>query len=348
MPPVSNGSIEVADETGGTLHEVSPHADAERDLFRRKVNLHLRETFFPLGFPLEVATNSEIILDAARDSWGHFQSSFDVPSLRLEVGVSHETSGAFPNPPVCRSQDNLLALISDADNFAICDLDKAFAFSWLTPVTARNKNFIRYFFLDAVAMCLLSSSYVTAIHAACVRRAEYGFLLCGDSGAGKSSLAFACARAGWTYVSDDASYILQKTSDRIVVGNHRQIRFRPSASSLFPELEGIGITPRAAGKPSIEVPIESLKTDIVTSTSAKIDYVVFLNRQESSTQELIPFANDSARLKLLHSLYGTLEVQELQASALDSLLGSTNIYELRYHDLHWAVSRLEALVTEKT
>jgi hypothetical protein len=266
----------------------------------------------------------------------------------LEVGVSHETSGAFPNPPVCRSQDNLLALISDADNFAICDLDKAFAFSWLTPVTARNKNFIRYFFLDAVAMCLLSSSYVTAIHAACVRRAEYGFLLCGDSGAGKSSLAFACARAGWTYVSDDASYILQKTSDRIVVGNHRQIRFRPSASSLFPELEGIGITPRAAGKPSIEVPIESLKTDIVTSTSAKIDYVVFLNRQESSTQELIPFANDSARLKLLHSLYGTLEVQELQASALDSLLGSTNIYELRYHDLHWAVSRLEALVTEKT
>jgi hypothetical protein len=38
-----------------------------------------------------------------------------------------------------------------------------------------------------------------ALHAAFVSREGEAFCLCGDSGSGKSSLSYACARAGWVY-----------------------------------------------------------------------------------------------------------------------------------------------------
>ncbi len=65
-------------------------------------------------------------------------------------------------------------------------------------------------------------------------------MLCGDSGAGKTTLSYACARAGWTYICDDASYLLNSGTDRTVMGTCNQVRFRPPAVELFPELLGLG------------------------------------------------------------------------------------------------------------
>ena len=72
-------------------------------------------------------------------------------------------------------------------------------------------------------------------------------LLCGDSGAGKSSLAFACALKGWTYVADDSSRLIRGQQDRVVVGNPYQMRFRESAVHLFLELRNLPLTARASG-----------------------------------------------------------------------------------------------------
>ena len=56
----------------------------------------------------------------------------------------------------------------------------------------------------------------------------------GGPGAGKSSLAWACARAGLTYVSDDATWLLR--SELRVIGKNQRMRFRPDAVVLIPEL----------------------------------------------------------------------------------------------------------------
>ena len=104
-----------------------------------------------------------------------------------------------------------------------------------------------------------------------------GVLLCGDSGAGKSTLSYACARSGWTYVTDDCSFLLNSGTKRLVTGNCHQVRFRPSAAEFFPEVRGLEITPRAVGKPSIELPTAPMK-HITLAQSAKVDFIVFLNR----------------------------------------------------------------------
>jgi len=203
--------------------------------------------------------------------------------------------------------------------------------------------YLRYFFLEAAALAMVSVLRALPVHAACVAYQNHGMLLCGDSGAGKSSLAFACARSGWTYVSDDASYIPLNRSDRLVVGNSHQIRFRPSGASIFPELEGRPITPRAAGKPSIEIPITDFP-EIVASDSSEVHFIIRLNREEGRCQELVRVPSGSLASAFHRDLIpATAGVGSTQENAIRRLL-EAETYELRYTDLDWAVERLQQLV----
>jgi hypothetical protein len=211
----------------------------------------------------------------------------------------------------------------------------------LNHAALRHGDYLRYHFIEATALVLISALYVTPIHAACVSRHGRGMLLCGESGAGKSSLAYACARAGWTFTSDDASYLLRDGDQSRVIGNSHQVRFRPSAKELFPELHGRCLTPRAEGKPSIEVPTSEL-SGLVTSDEATIGYLIFLNRQPSAVAELLPLARGAVLQRFYRDLFPADEVQRLQAGALEQL-ASTEVYELRYCELDHAVERLEWL-----
>ncbi len=304
-------------------------------------DLPLRATFFPLGFPVEITTNSAAVLAAAEQSWRMFRPQFDHPPLRLELGVAEDESDtADPPTPVCRVREHLLTIVADPRNFIACDLRRGFAFGWVTRATAESPLYLRYHFLEAAVLGMLSTLRATALHAACVAPYGRGMLLCGDSGAGKSSLAFAGARSGWTYISDDASYLPLDRDDRLVVGNSHQIRFRDSGVQLFPELEGRSITPRAAGKPSIEVSTLEFP-ELTTSDSTRVEYIVFLNRRNAATPGLHPFSREAA-------LRWFLQTSLLSAGAADheavvrNLVG-VQVFELRYTDLDWAVERLEEL-----
>ena len=52
----------------------------EADTLLANVSLPLRSIFFPLGFPVEIFTNSEAVLEAALQSWGSFHQRFDYPA----------------------------------------------------------------------------------------------------------------------------------------------------------------------------------------------------------------------------------------------------------------------------
>jgi hypothetical protein len=169
-------------------------------------------------------------------------------------------------------------------------------------------------------------------------------LLCGDSGAGKSSLSYACARAGWTYITDDASYVLNEGKDRLVTGNCHRIRFRPSAAELFPEVEGLEITPRATGKPSIEMPTACFP-QMACAPTAQVDFVVFLNRRRRGSPKLVTYRGDVARYYMRQALYGSAESLTAQYAATDRML-TAEVFELQYSDLDWAVERLETLALE--
>lgn len=306
------------------------------------VDLPLRATYFPLGFPVQVVTNSPHIIAAAEQSWRMFRPQFQQPPLIIELGVTddYETS-ELPPSPVCRFREHLLTMTADARNFIVCDLKLGYAFGWVTRAIAESPLYLRYHLFEASALAMLDALRGAALHAACVAPFGHGMLLCGDSGAGKSSLAFAGARAGWTYISDDAAYLPLHLDDRTVVGNSHQIRFRDSGVQLFPELEGRAITPRATGKPSIEVSTLEFP-ELITSDSARVEYIVFLNRRNAANPGLHSFSRDSAFQWFSQTLLFGAAGSTTHGAVLRKLL-EVDIYELRYTDLDWAVERLEQL-----
>ncbi|MCU1322808.1 MAG: HPr(Ser) kinase/phosphatase [Acidobacteriaceae bacterium] len=319
-----------------------------------------RRRFFPLGFELQIESNSEEILTAAQESWGE-QVSPITPSgylLKLRLGVLPSGGALCPPATVVRANSHLLTILADQENFAVCDLRLGEAFGWISPSCLAHRSYLRYHFLEAIALCLLSGSHITPIHGAAISLNHRGLLLCGESGAGKSTLAYACARSGWTFTSDDASYLLwkqERTSGEQhpldlpqeqprVRGNAYQVRFRPSARDLFPELEGRGLTPRTEGKPSIEVRTAEL-TRITIAPEASIHAIILLHRHDSAEVNLKRLTREDIEPYLEASLFPLEGIRQLQASALEPLL-RLPVYEIHYRDLAPAIASLEQLTRE--
>ena len=168
-------------------------------------------------------------------------------------------------------------------------------------------------------------------------------MLCGDSGAGKSTLSYACARAGWDYISDDMSLLVDGPC-RLVAGNSDLVRFRPTAAELFPEIRGFQLTPRATGKPSIEFSTFSMN-HVNRCEQARVDFVIFLNRRVAAGPALVSYRKDVARLYMTQGLYGCDHELHRHLQAVDRLL-ERDVFELRYSDLNWAVDRLRQLAEE--
>jgi hypothetical protein len=306
--------------------------------------LFLRQEFYPLGFPIEVRTNSAAVLSQAGDLWSRYEKQFPTQPILVDVHVVDGDSGPCPPAPTVRTMHPVMASIADANNYSVIHLDQNRTQIVVSRIAEQQGAYLKHFFLGHSPMCHIAFRYATPVHGACVARNGRGVLLCGDSGAGKSSLSFACARAGWTYITDDASYLVNESQTRLVTGNCHQVRFRPSASELFPEVDGLGVTPRVIGKPSIELPTSPMR-GIACAQTAQVDFLVFLNRRAGAARELVPYRTDVARYYIQQLLWGSPESLAVQHAAVERLL-TADIFELRYRHLDWAVERLDKLSRE--
>jgi len=138
--------------------------------------------------------------------------------------------------------------------------------------------------------------------------------------------------------------MLNHHTQRIVIGNCHQMRFRPSAAELFPEIRGLEITPRVEGKPSIEFPTANLP-HLHLAEAAHVDYIVRLNRQWEGPPQLVPWRRDVARHAMRQVVIGTPELLVVQYATLERLL-TAELFELRYNDLDAAIECLQTLVRE--
>ena len=215
------------------------------------------------------------VLDAARESFGAYAPRFDRPPLRVHV-MAGEGSGGVPPAPVLRGQRHLLMWVSDQENFAVIDRRERFGYSCVTRATLADRVFFRWHFLDALIYMLLELNYITSLHGACVAWEGAGVLLYGESGVGKSTLSYACARRGWTYISDDASSVVWG-GGRTVIGEPHHFRFRAEAPDLFPELRGRTVGRELDRKPTIEVftrgPADSHRPE------CRVEHIAFLDRR---------------------------------------------------------------------
>jgi HPr Serine kinase C-terminal domain len=317
---------------------------AVTDPLQSFVPLPFHHVLFPYGFPVQIKSNEPTVLRLAEQSWGTFQQRFRDTPIEVRFLVSEHLVRRRPLAPAFRAQANLLTMVADAHNFACCDLAAGFGFASLTKGTVMNRAYVRYHFLEAIVYTLLDARHLVAVHAACVIKDGHGVLLVGDSGAGKSSLAYACMRRGWTYVSDDASSLLRRRTGRVVVGNPQTFRFRPTASILFPELQG-QIKVRN-GKPTVEIRTEDLRHSKIAN-ECTVDYVIFLNRleQDVPTPSLVPIPRDESLRRLCQENVWPIELS-LHQERLDAIerLLDAQLFQLTYKAFDPAIDVLEKLV----
>jgi hypothetical protein len=231
--------------------------------------------FHPLGFPLEIATNSRLVIDAAQESWADRVREFDASPLMMRVRVTPE--GALAEESTHSMHGHLYAAVSDAHNFAYVDLAADLACVQISEATAADRSRLRWLFVESLAYLMLCQRRVAMIHAGCVARSGAGVLLCGPSKSGKSTLSYACARAGWTWISDDCACLLPDTPDPVAIGRSRFARLRTDAARLFPELATYEPQTRPTGTVAIEVEMAAL-AGIVTADRAGVEAIAFLER----------------------------------------------------------------------
>jgi hypothetical protein len=206
--------------------------------------------FHPLGYPVDIVSSSEAVIAAASKSWGPWPALFQKAPMRFEIEI-HRSPG-LPTVPRFEAPAGWLTFSADEDNFAAFELETRTGYMSIGPGALLDEAGFRHHWLEALVLTALDSVFFTPLHAACVARDGAGTLLCGDSGAGKSSLAYAFARRGWTLVSDDAVH-LAPGPERIGVGGSNMIHLREPARDLFPELDIVDAGPAPNGKQAIEI-----------------------------------------------------------------------------------------------
>ena len=317
-----------------------------------RTELRRRSDFYPLGFHVQLATNSEQVLLAASECWAGFERRFTEPPLRLHVIVSPDktTAGGVtirdsPPSPEYRASGHLLVLAADPRHFAACDLDSGFASCWVTASEVRRGKWFQHNYLEGCCYAMLTHRSVTPIHASCVAYQGVGALLCGGSGAGKSCLVYACAKIGLQFVSDAASYLVRDSDDNRVMGIPRTLKLRPSAEKLFPELTGRRRGANTRGDPVIEIPMERSE-GMTSQNTCSAGYVVFLDRRDGCEMELRSIGPRQAIDRLVQELPVFSEgVVQSHIASLEQLVRS-GACVLSYDDPRVAADRIQRLIKE--
>lgn len=256
---------------------------------------------YPLGHPVDIVVsgeaNSGAVPAAASKSWGAWPPLFDEVPMRFEIEIH---GGVAPlRAPSFTAPTGWLKFCAGDRNFAVFELESRTGYMSVGVSALRDETTFRHHWLEALVLTALDSVFFTPLHAAFVARDGVGTLLCGDSGAGKSSLAYACARRGWTLVSDDAVH-LTPGRENVGVGGSNFIHLREPARALFPELNDLAARAAPNGKAAIE--IDGVAHGLNTARSAVASRCYFLRRRPGPPA-VRPFSADSAIWYFLKYLF---------------------------------------------
>jgi hypothetical protein len=253
---------------------------------RYNVDLPFRNTFYPAGHALEVSSNSADVLIAAAKLWQRYPALSDSQPLCLRIidGGSYPDSVQQRLPPC--GEGHLFSIVHGEHDFALADLSIGFAFASLSRETLEDCGLFRYYFLEPLVYAMLGARYFVFVHASCISRNGRAILLCGDSGSGKTCLAYACAGFGWDYVAGDALHVVRGHDNRTVIGRPFEIRFRESARRLFPELNRFGPAVRPNGKTDLEIDTAELSIPVALRSSAR--HIVFIEPADVTLLEEYP------------------------------------------------------------
>jgi hypothetical protein len=215
------------------------------------------------GHPVQVRTAGGALTAVIADSWRHLETPATPAaaerSLHVDLWDVRETEVAAPASPVA---------IDPAERFPFrVSADRRFvAHGWpgvLSWLDRRGDHVVgcvedvaelipqaRGRLVEPLLLVWLRDRSVQLVHAGLVARGPQGLLLLGRSGAGKSTAALACARAGFAFLGDDKVALSRGPEGAYEAHSLTGVAYlEPGQLARFPDLAPWGLAgPPGAGK----------------------------------------------------------------------------------------------------
>src|SRR5581483_11421677 len=147
-------------------------------------------------------------------------------------GISH---GPWP-VPYLRGLGHLVFAGFDSESSAMIDLKSRRISGRFSPEVASDQSYWKRVIFPRLLTALGPSIGVIELHCACVSWNGRGIVLFGAPGAGKSTLALALARQGWSLMSEDWTYFSRDGGAMAAWGIPSVVKLLPDAIRHFPEL----------------------------------------------------------------------------------------------------------------
>jgi hypothetical protein len=167
-----------------------------------------------------------------------------------------------------------------------------------------------------------------SVHAAGLSRAGRAVLVPGSSGAGKTTLTIALARAGFDFLGDDMLFLSTHAGGLRVHAFPDEVDVTASTAEFFPELRPFLSLPREPGWPKWSFRVETVYAAHVAWTCEPAA-LVFPRIAHTAVSRLESIRSDEALLELLPNVLLT-ESRACQAhlAALAQLTSTTPCYRL--------------------
>jgi hypothetical protein len=135
------------------------------------------------------------------------------------------------------------------------DVDRGFAFGFISDVEAAHEEHLRSTMILSPFLWIATSRALTALHCAVVQHDGLAVTLRGRPGAGKTTLAYAALRQGFSLLCEDVAFAWKSGSGIELRGMPWHLYLKPDAVRFFPELGELEPLDRYNGESKILVDV---------------------------------------------------------------------------------------------
>jgi len=194
--------------------------------------------------------------------------------------------------PVYRGMDHVVFATFGSDFFGFDLLRKEIA-AVVSSETASDEKFWNRVLLPIAIGVMGCFIGVVPLHSACLERDGVGVLIAGPSGAGKSTLAAAMVQSGFSFLSDDWTYVLPRNGSLVASGMSIPCKLLPDAARFFGGLPNHRIAPSMNGELAYEVDPTHFGAHSVADCVPS--YLFMLERRSSGRSEFRKVAPELVR-----------------------------------------------------
>ena len=269
-----------------------------RDFLHKHAETPLSKRYIAAGAACSLSTNSQQILDAARNTFqaADFRQGSVQVYLRFWVDDTDASHPPWPKPYV-RGLGHLVFASFDEGSSVLADLRTCRVIGRFSAGMAADVVYWQTVIFPMLLTIVGASVGIAELHCACVARGRDGLLLAGPSGAGKSTLALALSQLGFGFLSDDRTFCSVENGEAQAWGLPTPLKLRPEAALWFDELREERLTDTRSGDPAFWLDPEHL-IGVKRVRRSRPTSLIFLERGSTSEFRLSPMSSAEALSRL--------------------------------------------------